>query len=393
MAILRSIRRLRRRQDSDTTTTSAGAVSRTPGVLAIGEDAEDIQSVDTAESCVALISSTIARLPAEVVDSDGRRSSWQPEWIEMGIEEGVPLSGTLAALLRSILTDGNGYLVPLERDEMGYPTMGELVDPRWVTFTETASFPQVMGVVRETGLYIAGRRMNPPDDVLHFAANRRAGYLSGRPPIRSNSWTIQTALRQRRYLYNHMVRGVKLDFLASVEGDVGEEYVQSVADILTSAKTDGSNVAVVSGGTTITPISSTHADAQMVESVNMVDQEIVRSYGVPSHMVSVPVMQSKSYASLLDDYKRFVEDTLSRWIELIESTFAYWLPEGLMLRFATDELTRPPKSERYSTWATGIKSGIISPEEVRLVEGLEGDAPAAPVVSIVPDVEESQVAK
>ena len=212
--------------------------------------------------------------------------------------------------------------------------------------------------------------------LLHFAANTRPGFLEGRPPLDWWSTTIQTALVLRQFAYGFVREGVKINYVLSAGRDAEQDQIDALDQLLNKKRNaDGRNVLILPGEVSVQGLSMKLIDAQFMELSADVNKQIVRAYGVPSHLVATDFAQSRSYSNLSQDIRFFVENTLARWLTLLETTFMAWLPDGIEIRFDTDGLTMPNKSERAQIYGTMIDKGIITPQEARDYEGIAGVAP------------------
>ena len=283
------------------------------------------------------------------------------------------------ALLRSILTTGNGFLWPIKFDG-GYPSQGILVAPELVTFTENYLHKLPGPEHRPREVYLNGRKTETPKPLLHFAANPRAGYMSGKPPLEWSSTAVQTALVLREFVYGFVRDGVKINYVLTAAQAATQEELENLHALLKAAKGNynGDNTLVLPEDYKFNMLGMKLVDAEFQKLLNESDKQILRAYGVPSHLLSVDVQQSKSYANIRDDIRMFVEQTLAKWISLLEDTFQYWLPDGVSIRFDTDSLTKANLKERVDTYAVMINSGIISPQEARDKEGIPGSVPEKP---------------
>lgn len=142
---------------------------------------------------------------------------------------------------------------------------------------------------------------------------------------------------------------------------------------------------VMHSGTTLEKISMTPAEAQLLEARSHIDAEICRVLGVPHGLLGVATGDTETYKNLESDMRSYVDGTLLNIItpfeELLNQRLLFDpngknIPKGGAVRgdyrfeFDTSALLRADKVQRYQSYATGIASHVLVPNEARAEEGL-----------------------
>jgi len=125
---------------------------------------------------------------------------------------------------------------------------------------------------------------------------------------------------------------------------------------------------------TITPI-----DAQMIEQLKMSAEVVCATFHVPPYKIG---LVQPTYANVealnLEYYNQALQAPIES-IELLLDEGLGLLPSGYGTEFDLDSLLRMDTATRYATYAQGIGSGWLAPNEVRKKENYEpakgGDSP------------------
>jgi phage portal protein BeeE len=106
--------------------------------------------------------------------------------------------------------------------------------------------------------------------------------------------------------------------------------------------------------------------AQLVEQLGWTVEDVARAYLVPLYKISAqkdvkvdPAMRQEYYDTVLHPYMNAIESLQAEGLRL---------PSKIWALFDVDELLRLDPVARYNKLETGIKAGILSPNEARLSE-------------------------
>jgi HK97 family phage portal protein len=132
---------------------------------------------------------------------------------------------------------------------------------------------------------------------------------------------------------------------------------------------------VLEGGMKFDAISLSPQDIELLESRRFQISEICRWYGVPSVMVNDTTGSTVWGSGIEQIVSGFYKLTLRPIIEKIEASIVANLMTSSEARkysveFDFNALTRSDLKTRYESYRVGIYGGFITPNEVRLMEGL-----------------------
>jgi HK97 family phage portal protein len=132
---------------------------------------------------------------------------------------------------------------------------------------------------------------------------------------------------------------------------------------------------VLEGGMKFDAISLSPQDIELLESRRFQISEICRWYGVPSVMVNDTTGSTVWGSGIEQIVSGFYKLTLRPIIEKIEASILANLmtpseARKYTVEFDFNALTRSDLKTRYESYRVGIYGGFITPNEVRLMEGL-----------------------
>lgn len=325
-------------------------------------------------ACQRLIADGIATLPAQTYTRVG------PERIEYDLpqflrfSDGLTRVQYLTQIVMSLLTDGNAFAAVVRH----HGAIQELVplDPSQIT-------------VKKVGrriLYEWQEEDFTPAEILHVPGLMEPGELRGMSPIRAAREVIEIAGQAQRHgkawFQNAAVPPAVIKMPAAPgsavnQGEADRARARLIADTWNETHGGTSNagkVGVLIGGAELTSVALSNADSQWLESRQFSVQEIARIFGVPPHLIA-DSSNSTSWGSGLSEQNRtFGQFTLRPWIERIEDAHNRLLDlEGkgdVFWKINLDALLRADLGDRYDTYAKGITSGFLTPNEARRWEEL-----------------------
>ena len=121
-------------------------------------------------------------------------------------------------------------------------------------------------------------------------------------------------------------------------------------------------------------------DMAMLEIAQFTEARIAVLLGVPPYLMALPSggdsMTYSNVSSLFDFHDR---SSLRPKAAAVMAALSDWaLPGPQKAELNRDEYSRPAFNERAVAWVQLVGAGIMSVDEVRAAERLEGEAPAAP---------------
>jgi HK97 family phage portal protein len=146
--------------------------------------------------------------------------------------------------------------------------------------------------------------------------------------------------------------------------------------------------AFLSGGIELEAFTNTSAaDTELLAAIRELDAAAARVMLIPPSLLNVESHSSLTYATTLDELRRWLTLTLNpQYLARIEASFSDLLPRGQQAVFDTSALLRMDFAARIATYAQSIAAGVHSIEEVRAMEGLP-PAPSPNPEPVAPNVE------
>jgi HK97 family phage portal protein len=320
-------------------------------------------SIPAAYRCVQLISDSIASLPFDAYRDD-RKLDPTPAILRQP-DPNCTRMEILGATVTSLVMRGNAFFLLGNRDRFGFPQTAILLSPDavFVKMDRNGAITyQVNGTTYDTSeiLHIRGGVVTP-------------GSITGAGPLQLQRRTLALSLS-----------GDEAASEAHVSGSIPSgvisspmELTQDEAKILKTnfVKAHGGrqkSPAVLTGGLTYQPLSWSPDDLQLLESRRYSAEQICTIFGVPAHLVGVPIQESKTYSNVQQDNRAFVTFTLRGYMSRIEQSFSGLIPRGQVALFDADDFQRADRRERYEAHKIALEAGWLTVDEIRHIEDLPG---------------------
>jgi len=323
---------------------------------------------------VTLLATTVAGLPLERVDANGRRV--ELGWVAQP-EEGRPRFTTFTDIARDLILDGIAYLKIVRRDSTGAPKLGgtEYCRLRDVSSTQ---LPDGRWTITHLG------RVVDPADVIGFE-----GWHDG---IRNHgARIIRTGLALQAAARRYADTPRPSERLRNVSGyELSDEEIdQAILNYKTARSGEG--VAYINPGFEVDTVGWDAAQLQLVEGRQFVNAELANLLGLPAHLIAGANNSGASltYANVGQENRFVVDYGLKSLIQCIESRLSMsdtigqaWqsqvTPRGTSIRFNLDALLRGNPLERAQLYQILIPLGVLTSDEARTMEDLAptGGVPA-----------------
>ncbi|MGQ4273417.1 phage portal protein [Terrihabitans sp. B22-R8] len=353
-----------------------------------GETVTDssVLALSAAWACVNLLAGTISSLPLMVyrTDAKGVRKVARDHSLYRILHDSPNADQTavdfLEFLTASIELRGNGYaekqmignrligLVPISPDNVTVRRLenGRL-EYRWTA--DGKSFVRSQSEV----LHIRGFGGAPEGGLSTLAYGRHVFGLS-QAIDKSAGATFRNGLRPSVQI------GFQ-DWLTPEQRKVIEELVtEKYAGALNAGKPF-----ITEGGTTLSTISLSPEDAQMLESRGFSVEEICRFFGVPPFMIGHTEKTTNWGTGLSEQTLGFQKFTLRRRLKRIEMALEKQLltaddrAAGITIEFSVEGLLRGDSKARAEFYRTMTQIGVMTINEVRALENMPpvegGDVP------------------
>ena len=314
-----------------------------------------------------VISGAIGELPAKVVDDDGMPI---PEAPRFGLlddpDPDFPRFEVYEAWAFDVCVEGNAIGWVVSRDpDTGAPLT------TWQVPYSRVSVEDWPNIGRPKAYRFFGQTVSP-GEVLHFRGVRRAWSSEGMNPIEAY---LRRAVSHSLALDNSSIdaatvglgSGAFLKIEDTVTASMRDQIKQDWADAFSEA----TNAPPILGkGADLVPIRRDPNALQLIEARQFSAIEVAVMMGVKPGLIGLPTPESNAYTSALMDATHFVRFTLGPWLARFGQVLARQLPDEYQVKFDSTKLLTPDFVERMQAYATGIKSGMLDPDEARGWEGL-----------------------
>lgn len=349
----------------------AGPSYEAPAAVPVTE--ETAMQVSTVWACVRLLSETVASLPVNVYryTPDGRvidSSHWFARLMAIGPNRYQTRVEFFETVMLNLVLHGNAYC---KVDRIGgvprslMPLMSAQVEPRLL---DNGSMIYTYTQDSNVDVYAA-------ESIWHLKLYGNA--VIGKSPLafgRNIISIAQAADKTVTKIYNN---GGKPSGVLSLDRLLTSEQ-RAAARQSFSALTTGTDdrLLVLEQGMKFEQISLSPQDIELLASRRFQNEEICRWFGVPSVMVNDTGSSTTWGSGIEQIVSGFYKLTLRPYLERIESSvFRHLLTEedrasGVEIEFDFEGLLRSDLRSRLEAYRTAVAGTIMTPNEVRRLEGL-----------------------
>lgn len=335
-----------------------------PGTGVIPPSREDVVfSQDLALSlgsvfrCTQIISTTLAQLP--LIVRRGEEEVATPLAQQPDINS--PTNDFWGSTAVSLALHGNFYWY-VTRDQAGNVKNLEVLDPNLVHVEKENR-------VGAKPKYSYGGKTLPAKNIKHGRLMVLPGKLLGVGPLQAARGEVEYAKKLQNYGNSFLTNGGIPTGVLSSEQYLNQEQASAYRDAWNEAQKER-GLAVLGAGLSYESISLSPEDIQFLENQSFSNLQIARIFGVPPIFLGQGIEGSSlTYSTTETLGILFLQTTMSDYLISIEQAFSSLLPRGQKGTFRLDSLLRSDLKTRVGAYSTFIDKGVITPEEVRLLEG------------------------
>ena len=335
-------------------------------------------------ACLALISGDIAKLRFKLLRERG-----DDTWREFESPAFSPvlrkpnryqtrLQFTEQWLLSKLIW-GNTYVLK-ERDERGVVVALFVLDAQRVTPLIAPDGEVLYQLNEDTLAGVPGGRVSvPASEIIHDRAKCLFHPLVGVPPLYACAASTSQG--------NRIQTNSSL-FFENMSRPSGHLTAPGMIDEATAdrmkrdfeAGFSGSKIGrllVTGNGLKYEPFTMPADQAQLIEQLGWTVEDVARAYLVPLYKISA----SKEFKASPETDQEYYKTTLQPHIEAMELLLdeGLRLPPDVMVELDVEALLRMDPKARFAAYETGVKAGVIAPNEARLAENKSpvkgGDTP------------------
>ncbi|MEO0375590.1 MAG: phage portal protein [Cyanobacteria bacterium P01_A01_bin.17] len=133
---------------------------------------------------------------------------------------------------------------------------------------------------------------------------------------------------------------------------------------------------VLEAGMDYQQVSLSPQDIELLSSRRFQIEDIARFFGVPSVLINDTSSNTTWGSGLSEIVQGFYKFNMRPYLERYQSSMECWLlspaeRRTIDIEFDTSALLRPDQNERMENYKTAIQGGALTPNEARLLEGME----------------------
>lgn len=328
-------------------------------------------------NAVNVIASSVAAMPCYLfeVNTEGRKRV-ENNSVEFLLNEMPNRNQTpyqfKEVMMRHLLLNGNAYAVIGWNDE-GEPESLTPYPPYAVNVQRTNKGAYIYQITDADG----NQQTYLQDEILHLRHASNDGFM-GRSPIAVCREAVGLGLAQQRHGSSVMKNGLlaggivtTAEWFDHAKGQKAMEALKRYQGAKNAGKTP-----ILEGGMEYKQLGMSNQDAEWLASRKFTIEDVARIFNISP--IFLQDYSHSSYANFSEASRAFLGQTLRPHLV----NFEQQLKDALMIdlhrqnnkryviEFDTSDLLRTNQQERFNSYQTAIKSGILSPNEVRKREGL-----------------------
>ncbi len=346
------------------------AIARHPASSGYVTSAAVLSNLAVAARCVSLRSELLASVPLKLYrrlpNGDKERVTDNP-LADVLVDLSNPLMTafeTREFFTRSLDTAGNAY-ARVERNGGGQVIALWPLEPSRVQLERLEN-----GRVRYRYNGSSGPVVLLQEEMLHIRASSEDGML-GRSPIAIARGALGLGLELQSAALESSQK--KIGGFIQQPADLSARGKKQAAAAIQDTAPDRLTPRVLDAGTKFIPATFSNADAELLESRKLSNEDVARIFGVPP--ASVGISQSVSYGSAQQAAQDLVTNALAPLASRIEQAMARCLltTEGrrtLIIEHDLSGLLRGDVSTRWGAYRTAREIGAMSANEIRRFENM-----------------------
>lgn len=341
------------------------------------------ESLPAVMNAVTVISEAVAAMPCylyRVTHHDGQEArEWLSDHPVDYLLNEAPNDCQTAyqfkrTLMRHCLLNGNAYAV-IEWGKDGQPKSLHPYPPQAVTVNQIGDHRYTYTI---TGSYSGKSKTYLQHEVLHLRYATDDGFM-GRSPITQCRETLGLGLAQQRHGASIMKDGMMAAGVITLpagkwlDGTEGAKALKAI-DRYRGARNAG-KVPLLEGGMKYEKLGMSNQDAEWLASRRMTIEDVGRMFNVSP--IFLQEYSNSTYSNFSEASRAFLTMTIRPWLTNFEQQIkAALLVESSIpgvryqMEFDSADLLRSNPQERFQSYETAIKSGVMSPNEAREREGL-----------------------
>lgn len=334
------------------------------GVNWSGEPVNESTALQVAAvmACVGLLADSVASLPIRSLRKVGDRNVALPTpKVFVDPSPNVTAYELVHQTVASLALHGNAYWF-VDRASNGDPIALTPINPSNVEIEADSKFG-------ERKYTVSGDAV-PAEYIKHIRWWTPPQALKGISPIQEQKTTIGLALAMERHLAQFYADGGTPSSVLETDGNVTLEQAKVLQETWFNQHNRKRRPAILTGGMRWKPVTASAADMELNQTRELQITQVARIFRVPSYLINAKG-DSQTYANAEMAGQHFVTYTLMPWLRRIEDAMSTLMPTAETVRFDVDAFLRADTINRLRAYQIAVMTGIKTPNECRVDEGLE----------------------
>lgn len=264
---------------------------------------------------------------------------------------------------------GEAFILPMAHRADGFPLRLRVVPP-WLMNVE------MRGGAR---CYSLGST-DVTDEILHIRYQSNTADARGHGPLEVAGARMTAIGLLQRYANKIAETGGTPLYWMEIDRRLNQPEADDLLNrwVESRARRAG-EPALVSGGAKLNQASTMSArDLTLLELQQFNAGQVAILLGVPPFLVGLPNPGGMTYSNVTDLLSFHDRSSLRPAATAVMTAMSWWgLPTGQTVELNRDEYSRPEIKERAESYKILIEAGVMTPEEARTMERLNGPAPKA----------------
>jgi len=320
--------------------------------------------VSSVFSAVSILADSVASLPLRCFDIvDGQRTAVPlPSLLaQPDVAAGTNTFEFIHMIMVSLALHGNAY-IHIDRDRAGNPIGLVPLHPYQM---------QVLPTGDQVGRrYLHLGNEIDQDSILHLRWMTPPQSLVGVSPLIQSRNLVGISLAMDRHLAQFYGEGGTPSGVLATDQKLTVDQARVIQGTWEATHRRHRRPAVLSDGLKFTPITTSAADSQMIQSREQLIRDIARIFRIPSHLIGA-TGDGQTYQNVEQGSLNFLTYTITPWIRRLEIALSTVLKPGTDVVFDFASLLRTDALTRARVNTMMITSGAMSPNESRMTIGLE----------------------
>ncbi|MFJ9573578.1 phage portal protein [Streptomyces bacillaris] len=314
-------------------------------------------------ACVRILADSVASLPVQTYRRNGGSReilTFVPSLLFAPAARDN-LFEWLHKAVASLALRGNAYGLITARDDFGYPTSIEWLNPDDVWVDELRPTLPVF--------YWQGRVV-PAEQIVHIPWVVLPGRVVGLSPVQVFARTIGVGLSATEYGLSWFDNGGTPPAVMKNSGKtINPDEAEEISDRL-AARVRARKPLVYGSDWDFTALQVNPEESQFIETMRLNASQIAAIYGVPPEMVGGDSGGSMTYANVEQSAINFVQFTLRPWLARLEAKLSALMPGREFVKFNVDAMIRVDLMTRYQAHSRALNDGWRNRDEIRALEDL-----------------------